>query len=156
MRSGNLPSPSSPVTWTRGMSLWRVTVNDGAWAAAGASAAASAAKARRAGPALTSEAMIESQREAQLFSRRHRLRHVEPEPAPVDPQAALRDPAARGRQAAARHPARPAADQPGLAGVAERDEIRPLQREPGGRLLAVRPGRAARPAQGGRPPSFRR
>src|SRR2546426_12502963 len=130
MRSGNLPSPSSPVTWTRGMSLWRVTVNDGAWAAAGASAAASAAKARRAGPALTSEAMIESQREAQLFPRRHRLRHVEPEPAPVDPQAEVRDPAAQGRQAVARHPARPAADQPGLAGVAEHDEIRALQREP--------------------------
>src|SRR6266516_5493884 len=99
MSPTNFPSASSPVAWTRGSPLWRITVNAGCCALAGrgGTAAAHASSARRRNPALTSEAMVESQRESQGLARGHGLRHVDAEPTPVDAQSEITKPAPQGR-----------------------------------------------------------
>src|SRR6266540_2142159 len=122
----------------RGISLWRVTVNAGACAPAGWAAAAPPSTARRTSPGLTSEAVVESHREAQALAGGHRLRRVQAQPAPIDAQAEVRDPAAERRQAVAGQPARPAAHEPRLPGVSQHDEVRPLEREEGLGLLVLR------------------
>src|SRR5205823_9729684 len=63
MRPTNLPSARSPVVWTRGTPLWTMTVNAGACAAARGTVTAPS-RARNARPGLTSEAVVESQRES--------------------------------------------------------------------------------------------
>src|SRR2546422_1410020 len=78
MRPTNLPSARSPVVWTRGMPLWTMTVNAGACAAARGTVTAPS-RARNARPGLTSEAVVESQRESQGLPGGHRLRHVRSE-----------------------------------------------------------------------------
>src|SRR5205809_3701358 len=131
MRPTNLPSASNAVAWTRGTPFWSSTVSEGCCAPAGGAeaAVAHASRARRRSPALTSEAMVESQRESQGLTRRDRLRHVQAEPAPIDAHPEIREPAARRRQPVGRQPARPAADEPRLAGVAQHHEIGTAQRE---------------------------
>src|SRR6266700_4607230 len=113
MSPTNFPSASSPVAWTRGSPLWRITVNAGCCALAGrgGTAAAHATRARRRNPALTSEAMVESQRESQGLTCGDRLRHVQAEPAPVDAHPEIPEPAPERRQPVARQPARAAADE---------------------------------------------
>src|SRR5207244_12842134 len=76
MRPTNLPSARSPVVWTRGTPLWTMTVNAGACAAARGTVTAPS-RARKARPGLTSEAVVESQRESQGLPGGHRLRHVQ-------------------------------------------------------------------------------
>src|SRR5437899_8097644 len=96
MRPTNLPSARSPVVWTRGMPLWTMTVNAGACAAARETVTAPS-RARNARPGLTSEAVIESQRESQGLPGGHRLRDVHAQPPPIDAQAQVGEPAAERR-----------------------------------------------------------
>src|SRR5207247_6193226 len=104
MRPTNLPSASNAVAWTRGTPFWSSTVSEGCCAPAGGAgaAAAHASRARRRCPALTSEAMVESQRESQGLARGHGLRHVDAEPAPVDAHPDIPEPAPERRQPVAR------------------------------------------------------
>src|SRR5260370_10974227 len=111
----------------RGISLCSVTVKAGPCAGAAAAAAAPASRARRASPGLTSETVVQSQRESQWFARGHRLRHVHSEAAPVDAQAEIGQQAAERRQPVARQPPRSAADEPGLAGLPQHYEVRALE-----------------------------
>src|SRR2546423_13744598 len=97
MRPTNLPSVRSPVVWTRGTPLWTMTVNAGACAAARGTVTAPS-RARNARPGLTSEAVIESQRESQGLPGGHRLRHVHAKPAPIDAEAQVGEPAAERRE----------------------------------------------------------
>src|SRR5207244_8923505 len=113
----------------RGVSLCSVTVNAGACAPAGETAAAPPSQARRASPSLTSEAVVESQREAHGLARRHGLREVQAEPAPIDAQPQIGEPTAEGGQSVRRQPARSVADEPPLTRVAKHDEVRPLEGE---------------------------
>src|SRR6266496_2819297 len=130
MRPTNFPSASRPAACTRGTSFWSVTVSVGDWAAAG-EAAAAPSRARNAGPALTSEAVVESQRESQRFAGRHRLRDVQAEPAPIDAQPDVREPAAERRQPVGGEAAGPVAHQPCLSRVSKDHEIGSLEREQG-------------------------
>src|SRR5437867_11235078 len=107
MRPTNLPSASSPVVWTRGTPLWIMTVNAGACAAARETDTAPT-RARSARPDLTSEAVIESQRESQGLPGGHRLRHIQAQPSPIDPQAQVGEPAAERREPIGGHPPGPA------------------------------------------------
>src|SRR2546428_9288160 len=140
MRPTNFPSASSAVAWTRGTPLCTSTVSEGCCAPAGGEgpAAAHASRARRRNPALTSEAMVESQRESQWLTCGDRLRHVQAEPAPVDAHPEIPEPAPERRQPVARQPARAAADEPPLAGVAQHHEIGAPQREQRFGLLVFR------------------
>src|SRR5205814_7489213 len=79
MRPTNFPSARSPVVWTRGTPLWTMTVNAGACAAARGTVTAPS-RARNARPGLTSEAVVESQRESQGLPGGHRFRHVQAQP----------------------------------------------------------------------------
>src|SRR6266550_3274882 len=97
MRLTYLPSARSPVVWTRGTPLWIMTVNAGACAAAPATGTAPS-RARNARPGLTSEAVIESQRESQGLPGGHGLRHVQAQPAPIDAQAEVGEPTAERRE----------------------------------------------------------
>src|SRR2546428_13165100 len=96
MRPTNLPSARSPVVWTRGAPLWMMTVSAGACAAARETVTAPS-RARNASPDLTSEAVVESQRESQGLPGRHRLRHVHAQPPPIAAQAEVGEPAAERR-----------------------------------------------------------
>src|SRR2546422_11413341 len=97
MRPTNLPSARSSVVWTRGTPLWTITVNAGACAAARETVTAPS-RARNARPGLTSEAVIESQRESQGLPGGHRLRDVHAQPPPIDAQAQVGEPAAERRE----------------------------------------------------------
>src|SRR2546430_17180653 len=97
MRPTNLPSARSPVVWTRGTPLWIMTVSAGACAAA-REAVTAPSRARNARPDLTSEAVVESQRESQGLPGRHRLRHIHAQPPPIDAQAEVGEPAAERRE----------------------------------------------------------
>src|SRR5436305_1621561 len=97
MRPTNLPSARSAVVWTRGTPLWTMTVNAGACAAA-RETDTPPSRARNARPDLTSEAVIESQRESQRLAGGHRLRHVQTEPSPIDAQTEVGEPAAQRRE----------------------------------------------------------
>src|SRR5438093_876893 len=97
MRPTNLPSARSPVVWTRGTPLWTMTVNAGACAAARGTVTAPS-RARNARPGLTSEAVVESQRESQGLPGGHRLRHVQAQPSPIDAEAQVGEPAAERRE----------------------------------------------------------
>src|SRR2546428_9978993 len=80
-------------------------------------------RARNARPDLTSEAVIESQRESQGLAGGHRLRHVHTEPSPIDAQAEVGEPAAQRREPIGGQSTRPAAHQPGLSRVPKDDEV---------------------------------
>src|SRR5437879_13555439 len=97
MRPTNLPSARSPVVWTRGTPLWTMTVNAGACAAARGTVTAPS-RARNARPGLTSEAVVESQRESQALPGGHRLRHLQAQPSPIDPEDQLAEPPAERRE----------------------------------------------------------
>src|SRR3989475_11742464 len=97
MRPTNLPSARSPVVWTRGTPLWTMTVNAGACAAARGTVTAPS-RARNARPGLTSEAVVESQRESQGLPGGHRLRHVQAQPSPIEAEAQGGAPAADRRE----------------------------------------------------------
>src|SRR5213593_5121499 len=97
MRPTNLPSARSPVVWTRGTPLWTITVNAGACAAARGTVTAPS-RARNARPGLTSEAVVESQRESQGLPGGHRLGHVQAQPSPIDAEAQVGEPAAERRE----------------------------------------------------------
>src|SRR2546421_197234 len=88
------------------MPLWRITVNAGACARAGETAAAPT-RVRTARPVLTSEAVVESQREPQGLAGRHRLGHVQPESTPIEAQTEVREPTAECRQPGGGGRARP-------------------------------------------------
>src|SRR2546429_5294326 len=111
MRPTNLPSARSPVVWTRGAPLWMMTVNAGACAAARETVTAPS-RARNARPDLTSEAVVESQRESQGLPGRHRLRHIHAQPPPIDAQAEVGEPAAERREPIGGHADRAAAPPP--------------------------------------------
>src|SRR5690242_16983075 len=145
MSAVNLPSASSWVAWMRGVSLCSVIVKAGAWAAAGT--AAPARRARSTNSGRTSEAMVESQGEAQPLARRDPLRRVHAEPSPVHPEAEIGEPAAGRRQPIAGEPSRPVADEPRLPGVAEHHQVGTLQGEQGPRLLVRRPRSAVGPVE---------
>src|SRR5438067_9301400 len=97
MRPTNLPSARSPVVWTRGAPLWMMTVNAGACAAARETATAPR-RARNARPGLTSEAVVESQRESQGLPGGHRFRTVQAQPSPMDAKPQSGEPPAGGRE----------------------------------------------------------
>src|SRR5438445_11016997 len=97
MRPTNLPSARSPVVWTRGTPLWTMTVNAGACAAARGTVTAPS-RARNARPGLSSEAVVESQRESQGLPGGHRFRHVQAQPSPIDAEAQVGEPAAERRE----------------------------------------------------------
>src|SRR5882672_2938599 len=128
MRPTNLPSARSPVVWTRGTPLCTITVNAGSCAAARETVAAPI-RARNARPGLTSEAVIESQRESQGLPSSHRLRHVQTQPPPIDAETQVGQPAAERREPIGGEPTGPAADQPRLSRVCEDDKVRALERE---------------------------
>src|SRR2546426_5445233 len=111
MRPTNLPSARSPVVWTRGTPLWTMTVNAGACAAARGTVTAPS-RARNARPGLTSEAVVESQRESQGLPGGHRLRHVQAQPSPIDAEAQVGEPAAERREPIGGQEAPPAAPEP--------------------------------------------
>src|SRR5437773_10946612 len=111
MRPTNLPSARSPVVWTRGTPLWTMTVNAGACAAAHGTVTAPR-RARNARPGLTSEAVVESQRESQGLPGGHRLRHVQAQSSPIDAVAEVGDPADERREPIGRRAPRPAAHWP--------------------------------------------
>src|SRR5260370_42393938 len=90
-----------------------MTVNAGACALA-CEAAAAPSSARNARPDLTSEAVIESQREAQRLAGRHRLSHIHPQSAPIDPEPEAPEPAREPGEAVRGQPARALAPEPGL------------------------------------------
>src|SRR3989454_814288 len=128
MRPTNLPSARSSVVWTLGTPLWIITVNAGACAAARETVTAPS-RARNARPGLTSEAVIESQRESQGLPGGHRLRDVHAQPPPIDAQAQVGEPAAERREPIGGQSTGPAADEPRLSRVREDDEVRALERE---------------------------
>src|SRR3989442_11949773 len=134
MRPTNLPSARSPVVWTRGMPLWTMTVNAGACAAARGTVTAPS-RARNARPGLTSEAVVESQRESQGLPGGHRLRHVQAQPSPIGAEAQVGEPAAERREPIGGERPRPAAPTAPLARIREGDQ----GRAPGGgkRLRAL-------------------
>src|SRR5439155_25943503 len=103
-------SARSAVVWTRGTPLWTMTVNAGSCAAA-RETDTPPSRARNARPDLTSEAVIESQRESQRLAGGHRLRHVQTEPSPTDPQTEVGEPAAQRRGPIGGEATRPAAHQ---------------------------------------------
>src|SRR5438094_2201670 len=146
MRPTNLPSARSAVVWTRGTPLWTMTVNAGACAAA-RETDTPPSRARNARPDLTSEAVIESQRESQRLAGGHRLRHVQTEPSPIDAQAEVGEPAAQRREPIGGEATRPAAHEPGLSRVREDDEVRALERERKLRALVLGGRGAIRPVQ---------
>src|SRR2546425_2472813 len=129
----------------RGVSLCSVIVRAGAWAAAG-----TAARAGRAGsptPGRPSEAMVESQCEAQPLARRDPLRRVHAKPSPIHAESQIGEPAAGRRQPIVRETSRPVADEPRLPGVAEHDQVGTLQREQRPRLLVLGPRSAVGPVR---------
>src|SRR5690348_13812263 len=99
-----------------------MTVNAGACAAA-VETDATQTSARNATPGLTSEAVVESQRESQGLSRRHGLRHIHAQPAPVDAEAEVGEPAAEGRQPVRGQAAGSGAHEPRLASIREHDDV---------------------------------
>src|SRR2546421_9716083 len=107
MRPTNWPSARSPVVWPGGTPLWMMTVNAGACAAA-REAVAAPSRARNASPDLTSEAVVEPQRESQGLPGGHRLRDVQAQSAPIDAQAEVGEPAAERGQPIGGQSARPA------------------------------------------------
>src|SRR2546425_332219 len=146
MRPTNLPSARSPVVWTRGTPLWTITVNAGACAAARETVTAPS-RARNARPGLTSEAVIESQRESRGLPGGPRLRDVHAQPPPIDAQAQVGEPAAERREPIGGQSAGPAADEPRLSRVREDDEVRALEREERLRAFVLGGRRAIRPVQ---------
>src|SRR6266571_174591 len=146
MRPTNLPSARSAVVWTRGTPLWTMTVNAGACAAA-RETDTPPSRARNARPDLTSEAVIESQRESQRLAGGHRLRHVQTEPSPIDAHTEVSEPAAQRGEPIGGEPTRPAAHQPGLSRVREDDEVRALERERKLRAFVLGGRGAIRPVQ---------
>src|SRR5882724_11982760 len=146
MRPTNLPSARSPVVWARATPLWTMTVNAGACAAARETVTAPI-KTRNAKPGLTSEAVIESQRESQMLPGGHRFRHVQAQPAPIDAETQIGEPAAQRRQPIGGQAAGPAADEPCLSRVRQHDQIRALKREERLRAFVLGGGRAIRPVQ---------
>src|SRR6185437_13249849 len=146
MRPTNLPSARSPVVWTRGTPLWTITVNAGSCAAARETVTAPS-RARNARPGLTSEAVIESQRESQGLPRGHGLRYVHPEPAPIDAEAQVGEPAAERREAIGRQATGPVAHEPRLSGIRQHHEVRALEREERPRAFVLGGRRAIRPVQ---------
>src|SRR2546426_11957148 len=111
MRPTNLPSARSPVVWTRGTPAWMMTVNAGACAAARETVTAPS-RVRNAKPSLTSEAVIESQRESQGLTGGHRLRHVHAQPPPIDAETQVGEPAAKRREPIGGQSPGPAAHEP--------------------------------------------
>src|SRR5256886_8601074 len=146
MRPANLPSARSPVVWTRGMPLWTMTVNAGACAAARGTVTAPS-RARNARPGLTSEAVVESQRESQGLPGGHRLRHVQAQPSPIDAEAQVGEPAAERREPIGgqgpRPPAPRAARSPPRRGV----QVWALEGEERPRALVLGGRGAIRPVQ---------
>src|SRR5256886_1735444 len=128
MRPTNLPSVRSPVVWTRGTPLWTMTVNAGACAAARGTVTAPS-RARNARPGLTSEAVVESQRESQGLPGGHRLRHVQAQPSPIDAEAQVGEPAAERREPIGGQSPGPAAHEPRLSRIREDDQVRALEGE---------------------------
>jgi len=112
----------------RATPLWTMTVNAGACAAARGTVTAPI-KTRNARPALTSEAVIESQRESQMLPGGHRFRHIHAQTSPIDAETQIGEPAAQRRQPIGGQSAGPAADEPCLSRVREHDQIRALKRE---------------------------
>src|SRR3989441_12594284 len=111
MRPTNLSSARSPIVWTRATPLWPMPVNAGSCGAARETVTAPI-KTRNAKPGLTSEAVIESQRESQMLPGGHRFRHVQAQPAPIDAETQIGEPAAQRRQPIGGQAAGPAADGP--------------------------------------------
>src|SRR5207249_531004 len=146
MRPTNLPSARSPVVWTRGAPLWMMTVNAGACAAARETATAPR-RARNARPDLTSEAVVESQRESQGLPGGHRLRYVHAQPPPIDAQAEVGEPAAECREPIGRQSTGPAAHEPRLSCIREDNEVRALEREERLRAFVLGGRGAIRPVQ---------
>src|SRR6266702_6321766 len=100
-----------------------MTVNAGACAAAG-EAVAAPSRARNASPDLTSEAVVEPQRESQRLPGGHCLGHVQAQPAPIDAQAEVGEPAAERGEPIGGQSTRPTAYEPRLSRVREDDEVR--------------------------------
>src|SRR5437879_1057881 len=130
MRPTNLPSARSPVVWTRGMPLWTMTVNAGACAAARGTVTAPS-RARNARPGLTSEAVVESQRESQGLPGGHRLRHVQAQPSPIDAEAQVGEPAAERREPVGGQAPGPAAHEPRLSPTRQAAQARARTGEAG-------------------------
>src|SRR5216117_2750225 len=128
MRPTNLPSARSPVVWTRGTPLWTITVNAGACAAARGTVTAPS-RARNARPGLTSEAVVESQRESQGLPGGHCLRHVQAQPSPIDAEAQVGEPAAERREPIGGQSPGPAAHEPRLSRICEDNQVRALEGE---------------------------
>src|SRR5205809_6839087 len=126
MRPTNLPSARSPVVWTRGTPLWTMTVNAGACAAARGTVTAPS-RARNARPGLTSEAVVEPQRESQGLPGGHRLRHVQAQPSPIDAEAQVGEPAPQRRDPNGGQSPGPAAPEPRLSRLRDDSPARALE-----------------------------
>src|SRR5437867_9211620 len=146
MRPTNLPSARSPVVWTRGTPLWTMTVNAGACAAARGTVTAPS-RARNARPGLTSEAVVESQREAQGLPGGRRLGHVQAQPSPLDAEAQVGEPAAERREPIGGQAPGPAAYEPRLSRICEDDQVRALEGEERLRAFVLGGRGAIRPVQ---------
>src|SRR5216117_1538213 len=146
MRPTNLPSARSPEVWTRGTPLWTMTVNAGACAAARGTVTAPS-RARNARPGLTSEAVVESQRESQGLPGGHRLGHVQAQPSPIDAEAQVGEPAAERREPIGGQAPGPAAYEPRLSRIREDHEVRALEREERLRAFVLGGRGAIRPVQ---------
>src|SRR5216117_3360420 len=146
MRPTNLPSARSPVVWTRGTPLWTMTVNAGACAAARGTVTAPS-RARNARPGLTSEAVVESQRESQGLPSGHRLRHVQAQSSPIDAKAQVGEPAAERREPIGGQSPGPAAHEPRLSRIREDNQVRALEGEERLRAFVLGGRRAIRPVQ---------
>src|SRR5207247_9771248 len=105
---------SSPVAWSRVAPHSSMTVNAGACATARETVTAPS-RARNARPDLTSEAVVESQRESQGLPGRHRLRHIHAQPPPIDAQAEVGEPAAERREPIGGQSTGPSAHEPRLS-----------------------------------------
>src|SRR5206468_6135724 len=146
MRPTNLPSARSPEVWTRGTPLWTMTVNAGACAAARGTVTAPS-RARNARPGLTSEAVVESQRESQGLPSGHRLRHVQAQSSPIDAKAQVGEPAAERREPIGGQSPGPAAHEPRLSRIREDNQVRALEGEERLRAFVLGGRRAIRPVQ---------
>src|SRR2546425_4767496 len=146
MRPTNLSSARSPIVWTRATPLWPMPVNAGSCGAARETVTAPI-KTRNAKPGLTSEAVIESQRESQMLPGGHRFRHVQAQPAPIDAETQIGEPAAQRRQPIGGQAAGPAADEPCLSRLPQHHQIPALKRGERLRAFVLGGGRGIRPGQ---------